>query len=91
MNKLLLLLCGSLLVLAPSETALADTASSTSTAETELAADGSIPRPRYKRYRGNSRRSYRRNIFRRMRAKKARKKPAPRRGVITVEPPVRNN
>ncbi|GAA4390715.1 hypothetical protein [Hymenobacter koreensis] len=95
MPKLLLLLLLAALAFLDPAAALAAPASSAATS-TELALESTvgIPRPRYKKYRGNSRRKYRRNIFRRAAAKRQAKQKtqaAPRRrGVITVEPPVRN-
>ena len=98
---LLLLLCGLLTIVEP-EMVLA--ASYTEPAATETPAeaatslgsvDQKVPRPNYKRYRGNSRRRrgpfayFRRRAARRKARRKARHSaPAPRRrGVITVDPP----
>lgn len=96
---LLLLLCGILTILEP-ETALAATEPAATEASAETATtlgtgDQKVPRPNYKRYRGNSRRRrgpfayFRRRAARRKARRKARHSaPAPRRrGVITVDPP----
>ncbi|KAA9333002.1 hypothetical protein F0P96_08435 [Hymenobacter busanensis] len=101
MPRLLLLLLGALLVLAEPALALAEAPADAAMATTEAVAAApdeatSIPRPRYKRYRGNSRRAYRRNVLRRLGAKKTTKtkvktKAAPRRrGTVTIDEPVRN-
>ncbi|KUG05854.1 hypothetical protein [Solirubrum puertoriconensis] len=97
MNKLLLLFLCLIFAVADPALAMAEPAAPAATEavlETEaVATPPRVPRPSYKRYRGNSRRKYRRNIFRRWSAKRRAKQKAkstPRRGVITVEPPVRN-
>jgi hypothetical protein len=61
--------------------------------EAESSAYPKVPRPNYKRYRGNSRsKSKRLGLFRRRAARRKAKrkqtaKPAPRRGVISVDEP----
>ncbi|UYZ58252.1 hypothetical protein [Hymenobacter latericus] len=98
MNKLFLLLLCLIFAFADPVLALAEPAAPAATTEAVLEAEIAdapprVPRPSYKRYKGNSRRKYRRNIFRRWSAKRRAKhkaRTAPRRGVITVEPPVRN-
>ncbi|AYA37864.1 hypothetical protein D3Y59_12910 [Hymenobacter oligotrophus] len=97
MNKLLLLLLCLIFAFADPALALAEPSAPAATEAVlgpeTVATPPRVPRPSYKRYKGNSRRKYRRNIFRRWSAKRRAKqkaKTAPRRGVITVEPPVRN-
>lgn len=92
---LFLLFCAFLSVLDP-ETSLAS-APEISAVEAEAALSSAIPRPSYKKYRGNSRSKRRRmGPFRRWKARrKAQRKrkakvTAPK-GVITVDPPTRNN
>lgn len=92
MPRLLLLLLCALLAF-PESTLAAPASAPVADSELTLESTAGIPRPRYKKYRGNSRRKYRRNVFRRMAAKRQTKKTNStprRRGVITVEPPVRN-
>ncbi|WP_400192950.1 hypothetical protein [Hymenobacter sp. B81] len=98
MRKYLLLLLCALLLMDPSavlaEPLAAEAATEAMEAVAAVAAPPRVPRPSYKKYKGNSRRKYRRNVFRRLSAKKKAKKKAQaaprRRGIITVEPPVRN-
>ncbi|RYU81023.1 hypothetical protein [Hymenobacter persicinus] len=94
MTKFILLLLCAFLVLVEPATALAE---STGTAEalTETLAYPRVPRPVYKRYRGNSRSKHRKpGFFRRMKlrrqAKRKQATPVTRKakGVIKVDAPV---
>ncbi|UYZ62322.1 hypothetical protein [Hymenobacter weizhouensis] len=92
---LLLLLCGLLTLLDPEMTLADPAAAPEASTEADVIGDQKVPRPNYKRYRGNSRRRrgpfayFRRRAARRKARRKARHSaPAPRRkGVITVDPP----
>jgi len=91
MHKIILLFFCLLLMLFEAEPVRAETINATA-AETESLAYPKVPRPNYKKYRGNSRsRKKRLGFFRRRaaRRKAARKKKAApvRRGVISVDAP----
>jgi hypothetical protein len=97
MTKLILLLLCAVLVLLEPATALAESAGSTE-ALTETVAYPKVPRPVYKRYRGNSRSKHRKpGVFKRMALRrKAKRKQAANyapakskaKGVIQVDAPV---
>ncbi|TGE12613.1 hypothetical protein [Hymenobacter elongatus] len=92
MYKLLLSLLLVILTLADPGPAFAEPEiSSAATTEASVEA-GSVPRPNYKRYKG--RKKHRKpGFFRRWAARRKAKrkmKAAPRKGVITVDPPTRN-
>ena len=95
MYKLILLLFFALLLVLDGPPAQGESTGALA-AETETLAASGVPRPNYKRYRGNSRHKARRlGIFRRysLRRKAQRKKRArvtPRRGVISVDSPQGN-
>ena len=92
MYKIILLFFCAIFFLLDVEPGQAKEASS-ATVEAESSAYPKVPRPNYKRYRGNSRsRRKRLGFFRRRAARrKARRnhvaKPAPRKGVISVDEP----
>ncbi|SHI39582.1 hypothetical protein SAMN02745146_0754 [Hymenobacter daecheongensis DSM 21074] len=95
MTKFILLLLCALLVLADPTAALAEPAAAAPEALTETLAYPRVPRPVYKRYRGNSRNKHRKpGFFRRMKLRRqARRKqsmntaPRKRQGVIKVDAP----
>lgn len=98
MLRILLLWCCALLALlepaaAVAEAPTAATTAATSTSTTTAAEHMGLPpihRPRYKRYKGNSRtKKHRMGPLRRWKARrKAKKKASSRRGVIKVDVPV---
>ncbi|PJJ48319.1 hypothetical protein [Hymenobacter chitinivorans] len=92
MYKLLLLLLCAVLCLGEPGTAMAESEASVAITEGAVAARP-IPRPNYKRYKG--RKKHRKpGLFRRWaarrKAKRKVKTESSRRGVITVDPPTRN-
>ncbi|GAA4390732.1 hypothetical protein [Hymenobacter koreensis] len=98
MAKFLLLLLCALLVLVDPEMIMAAPSVAAGPASTEAAVGMPEPRPRYKRYRGNSRRkrgpiaSIKRWGARRKTRRhiKALHRSTPRKGVIKVDRPIRN-
>ncbi len=92
MYKIVLLFFCALFLLLDAELGQAKEATSL-TAEAESSAYPKVPRPNYKRYRGNSRSRrkrlgfFRRRAARRKALRKQKAKPAPRRGVISVDEP----
>ncbi|MCB2406456.1 hypothetical protein [Hymenobacter lucidus] len=91
-KQLLVLLLAFLILLEPAS-AVAEPIISAATTEASVEARP-IPRPNYKRYKG--RKKHRKpGFFKRWKARRNAKrklqaKPAPRKGVITVDPPTRN-
>jgi hypothetical protein len=92
MYKIVLLFLCTLFMLFEPDAVQAEEASLTTT-EAESSLYPKVPRPNYKRYRGNSRTKkkkfgyFRRRAARRKAMRKRRATPAPRKGVISVDEP----
>lgn len=94
---LFILFCAFLSLLEPQSAAATSSSDIALTEAGEAALSRAIPRPTYKKYRGNSRSKRKRlgpfrrwAAYRKAKRKRKAKATAPRKGVISVDPPTRN-